>query len=213
MLVGTQIFSSLGIGLLVGVLLGLSSAPVVGLVVGSITALLASLLGFRLPNRDDNASSSENLPEAMRQMLIGLRAGTFGFACIVGILAGIYMRTHDTLSPPEKGLEARYTELISIGFDPKDARRLLISPSGQITPSTGSTPDTQNTILFSTDAETCAQLEADRFANLAAAASYYRGLELDWLANLTRDLDAGLSDDAEKRLALTAVISTLCRPE
>jgi len=214
MLMTTQVFSSLGIGLLVGILLGLSSAPVVGLVVGSITALLASLLGFKVPTRDrDEGAADEQLPPALAQMLIGVRAGTFGFACVLGIFAGIYMRTHDVLSPPERGLETRYAELLAVGFDPEKARALLISPSGAALATGNREPDTRQTVLFSVDAEKCAQLDVDRFASLDAAASYYRGLELDWLAEIALGLEAGLAEEEQKRRALTAVVNVACRAD
>jgi alkylhydroperoxidase family enzyme len=214
MLMAAQVFSSLGIGLLVGILLGLSSAPVVGLVVGSITALLASLLGFNLPTKEraENASGNQ-LPQAMVQMLIALRAGTFGFACVAGIFIGIYMRTHDVLSPPARGLEARYAELLAVGFDPEQARALLVSPSGAPPAAGDSEPNTRQTVLFRIDAENCSQLGEDRFASLAAAAAYYRGRDLDWLADIAEGLDAGLDDEAQKRRALAAVVNVACRAD
>lgn len=214
MLIATQVFSSLGIGLLVGILLGLSSAPVVGLVVGSITALLASLLGLKLPARDSAAAATDDqLPQAMVQMLIGVRAGTFGFACVVGIFAGIYMRTHDLLSPPARGLEARYAELLAVGFDPGEARNLLISPPATSGHGGEGKLDTRQTVLFSIDAENCSQLSEDRFASLSAAAAYYRGRELDWLADIAEGLDAGLADEDQKRRALAAVVNVACRAD
>ena len=210
MLMATQVFSSLGIGLLVGILLGLSSAPVVGLIVGSITALLASLLGFKLPERFAGAAPGEPLAQEMQQTLIGLRAGTFGFACVLGILAGIFMRTHDFLSPPQPGLEARYAELLAVGFAPEEARRILIDPGAL---PDESSPTTRQTVLFSIDAETCAQLAADRFASLAAAADYYRSRDLQWLADITLQLEAGIDDESAQRLALDAVVEAACHAD
>ena len=214
MLMTTQVFSSLGIGLLVGILLGLSSAPVVGLVVGSITALLASLLGFKLPVREGaDGSKADQLPQATVQILIGLRAGTFGFACVLGIFAGIYMRTHDLLSPPERGLEARYAELLAVGFGPEQARARLMPSPATLQTVAERKPDTRQTVLFSIDAENCSQLSEDRFASLAAAAAYYRGRDLDWLADIALGLDAGLDDESQKRRALAAVVDVACRAD
>lgn len=211
MLIATQVFSSLGVGFLVGILLGLSSAPVVGLLVGSLTALLASLLGFKLPTRGD-ADSDAPLPREIVQTLIGLRAGTFGFACVLGIFVGIFMRTHDVLSPPEPGLEERYAELLAIGFSQEEARSVLIG-GGASAGSPASTPTTRNTVLFGIDAALCQQLAPDRFATLAAAADYYRGRDLAWLADITRELDNGLDAEGEKRLALNAVVRAACRDD
>ena len=209
MLVVTQVFSSFGIGLLVGLLLGLSSAPVVGLVVGSITALLASLLGFDLPSKGESESS---IPRELRQTLIGVRAGTFGLACILGIFAGIYMRTHGVLSPPEPGLKERYEELQSIGFSPERARELLV-PGGEVasaSPTGDAPPSTRDTVLFSVDAETCQQIAVDRFATMAAAADYYESKSLERLAKITRDFDQKLATEDNKRLAVKAVVEVMC---
>jgi hypothetical protein len=212
-LITTQVFSSLGVGLLVGILLGLSSAPVVGLLVGSLTALLASLLGFKLPTRGETESgpAAASLSQELVQTLIGLRAGTFGFACVLGIFVGIYLRTHDVLSPAAPGLEERYAELLAIGFSPQEARSVLVD--GAFTDPAAATPTTRNTVLFGIDTALCQQLAPDRFATLAAAADYYRGRDLAWLADIALELDRGLDGEAEKRLALDAVVRTACRDD
>lgn len=213
MLLLTQVFSSLGIGLLIGLLLGLSSAPVVGMVVGSVTALLASLLGVSLPSKD---ATAEPLSRERQQALIGVRAGTFGLACIVGMFAGIYMRTHDVLSPPLPGLEERYQELQSIGFTPEQARSLLV-PSVKVEAggdgSAGDAPSIRNTTLFSVDAETCQQIAIDRFATLEAAAKYYQGRELPRLARLTREIDQSIEADKDKRTAVRAMLEVACEED
>lgn len=106
------------------ILLGLSSSPVVGLVVGSITALLASLIGLKNPATDDD-SGSQILTNSQFK-LAGLRTGSFGLACVLGIFVGIYMRTHNVLSPVEPTLKVQFNELTQIGFSPKEARDLLV---------------------------------------------------------------------------------------
>ena len=211
MLVATQVFSSLGIGLLVGLLLGLSSAPVVGMVVGSVTALLASLLGVGLPSKGDDQSP---ISRERQQSLIGLRAGPFRLACIVGMFSGIYMRTHDLLSPPPTGLKERYEELQSIGFSPERARELLVPAAGAAAPTGDSVkPTTRNTTLFSVDAETCQQIAIGRFASLGAAAGYYEGKGLARLARLTREIDQSINDEAGKRVAVGAVLEVMCEED
>ena len=212
MLMATQVFSSLGIGLLVGILLGLSSAPVVGLIVGSITALLASLLGFKVPVRGGGDDGHDDrLPEASAQTLIGLRAGTFGFACVLGIFVGIYMRTHDVLSPKPPGLAERYEELLAIGFAPEAARGLLVGDGPAAYAAPEATPTTRQTVLFESEIEGCSNLAADRFATLEVAADYYRSRDLDWLADIAGDIDEELEEDGDKRFALDAVVSAACR--
>ena len=210
MLVATQVFSSTGIGLLVGLLLGLSSAPVVGLVVGAVTSLLAGLLGVAVPGKN---GESEPVPREQQQALIGLRAGTFGLACTVGLFAGIYMRTHNVLSPPEPGLQERYQELVAIGFAPERARELVAGTYGHTGTTPATQPVTRDTVLFSVDAETCQRLDIERFATLEAAASYYQSQDLEELARVTRRLDQSIEAEQDKRAAVGAAVELLCQPQ
>jgi hypothetical protein len=211
MLVATQIYSSLGIGLLVGLLLGLSSAPVVGLVVGSVTALLAGLLGVAVPSRD---AQQAPVPREQQQALIGLRAGTFGLACIVGMFAGITMRTYNVLSPPEPGLREHYEELMAIGFSAERARELAVAaPATGVVGVDDAGPTTRDTVLFSVDSETCQQLAIDRFGTLSAAADYYETKGFDRLARITRELEQNIDDDSERRAAMGAVLEILCETD
>jgi hypothetical protein len=116
-----NLFSGAGIGLLLGFLLGLSSSPVVGVVVGalaalvaslaalvaSLAALVASLVGVRIPGKGD-ASAPDHAVSAAQRKLAAVRGGTFGFTCLLGVIVGLYIRTHDSLSPT---LQQRVAEL------------------------------------------------------------------------------------------------------
>lgn len=87
-----EIFAGLGLGLLIGIVIGLSIAEVTGVILAALTSLLAAFFGLR--------SSSDG--EKGNQVIIG----TFGFSCIIAILLGIFVRTHNLFSPSiEKDIE------------------------------------------------------------------------------------------------------------
>ena len=208
MLMVSQVFSSVGIGLLIGTLLGLSSAPVVGLVVGSVTALLASLLGISLPKKDGPPESEETV--ARKFTLIGVRAGCFGLSCVVGILGGIYLRTHNVLSPAEPGLPERFAELTSIGFTPGEARQILVDGATERSGGPEDAPSVRDTILFSISSEACEKMAIDRFASLSAAADYYEQMKQEELARVTRNIDREIEAQSDKLMAVRAVLEVLC---
>ena len=80
-----EIFAGLGLGLLIGLIIGLSIAEVTGVILAALTSLLAAFFGLR--------SSIDG--EKGNQIIIG----TFGFSCILAILLGIFIRTHNSFSP------------------------------------------------------------------------------------------------------------------
>lgn len=80
-----DLFAGAGLGLLLGTILGLSVTPVVSAVVGGITAILAVFLGLDGSNADPDAS-------LRRIRLNGVRIGSFGFATVLGVLLGLFLR-------------------------------------------------------------------------------------------------------------------------
>ena len=158
-----QIFASTGIGLLIGVLLGLSTSQVVGLVVGAVASLLASLLGLVVPGATEKSPQES----VKAQKLVGLRAGVFGFTCLIGVGVGIYIRTHNLLSPPDTTLLHRYDQLMRIGYAADEARRLAVNyerqNSGEKNPGEKSASDS---ILFSDKYKACEKIIAINFANM-----------------------------------------------
>jgi hypothetical protein len=77
-----QIFSGVGLGALVGLLVALSTDHVVGSVIAALVALLAGFFGLSKVEVDK-----------------GWRIGSFGFACIVGVVAGLMIRNGGDLLP------------------------------------------------------------------------------------------------------------------
>jgi hypothetical protein len=108
-------YSGAGIGILFGIIMGLSVSPTVAIVLGALTAILAAILGL-------NDLSFSNAK--------AVRIGSFGFACVLGILAGMYIRTHGTLSPNSEVLMAEYQRL---GFSDEQAREFIAIKADLVT--------------------------------------------------------------------------------
>lgn len=118
----SQVFAGVGIGLLVGIIVGLSVSPVVKIILGSLAGLLAAFLGFQ----DSIFSKQNDQDNAQTQHLIkmsSIRSGSFGFACVAGILAGVLLRSHDVLTISTKAQVARWVEA---GYDSSYARDLVV---------------------------------------------------------------------------------------
>jgi hypothetical protein len=106
-----QLFAAIGLGLLVGILVGLSSSPVVSVVVGALAAGMVTLLGFARPAKDGDPSYADGS---------AVRLGGFGVACSVAVLLGLFIRTHDWLSP---SIADQVSEVQKAGFSGEEARR------------------------------------------------------------------------------------------
>ncbi len=102
-----DIYSSTGLGLLVGLLMGLAVSPTVGLVVGGLASTLALLLGLN----DRHFSRAK-----------AIRIGTFGFVCVVGALLGMLARTHQVFAP---SLSDQLSEYTDAGYTEEEARDFI----------------------------------------------------------------------------------------
>ena len=120
----TSFFNGLGVGLLLGLLLGLAVSPVVSGIIGTLSSLLVVLLG---------------LNESYLNQVKSIRIGSFGLFGVIGILSGMYIRSHDTLAPPLKSL---YTEYKAMGFSDKDARDFIAYQEFELIPENWTKIDT-----------------------------------------------------------------------
>jgi MFS family permease len=100
-----QLFSGVGLGALVGLLVALSTEHVVGSVIAALTALLAGFFGLSKIELDQ-----------------GWRIGSFGFACVAGVVAGLMIRNGGDLLPSVASQMEAWT---SAGYSEQQARELV----------------------------------------------------------------------------------------
>ncbi len=105
-----EIFAGLGLGLLIGVIIGLSIAQVTGIILGALTSLLAAFFGLK----DSGTATAGN------RVIIG----TFSISCLCSIFLGLYVRTHDLLSPSVKNEYDTYTGLKL--FNKQEVKQILL---------------------------------------------------------------------------------------
>jgi len=136
-----QIFSGIGLGALVGLLVALSTEHVVGSVIAALVALLAGFFGLSKVEVDK-----------------GWRIGSFGFACIVGVVAGLMIRNGGDLLPT---VESQVEEWTSAGYSAEQARELVslqrlgVKPSGVELVQ----QPTMNSLFTAEDKAQCGRLE------------------------------------------------------
>jgi hypothetical protein len=127
------IFAGAGMGLLVGLIIGMSVSPVVQVILGALASLLGAFLGLQ----DGKLSGQETEGEqnaVVKNRITSLRVGSFGFAVALGILCGIYFRTHDVLS---MSVEQQVKQWTNAGYTPEEARKLVAFQKLGINPQTG----------------------------------------------------------------------------
>lgn len=199
-----QVFSGVAIGLLLGLLMGLASAPVVALVVGAIAALLGALV---LPAP---GAGEGTVPAPARLRMAAWRSGALGLAAIAGLLIGLWLRTHDALSPTAPTLAQQVAEVQAAGWPADEARRLVASRAFPASATAAPAPSPRATLLFSGSSDDCERLAPARFATVAAAATAYEAAGQLVLARLARSLSARLADEAQRRTALEAAVEAMC---
>lgn len=151
-----DLLSGLGIGLLLGIVVGLSTTPVVAVVVGALTSLLAALLGLGGSSPADPAK-----PTLLNTMqLNGLRIGSFGLAAVAGVFIGLYVRINNPLAESPKAQLARWDA--AFPDNPTLARQMMIYERHRLVPgalkldqdfgtavTAAAGPDTRSAVLFS----------------------------------------------------------------
>jgi len=118
-------FPSVGIGLLVGVLVGLSVSPVVAGLLTTLGGLLATLLGLQQDSTGDSGTALSRL------RVNGVRIGAFGFASVLGVAGGLYVRNHNVFTPPVKEQIAAWQEA---GYSRDEAKQFVALQRFGLTP-------------------------------------------------------------------------------
>ncbi len=201
-----QLLAGAGIGLLLGLLVGLSSSHVVATVVGAVAGGLLILLG--LNQAKDGAAGA--------QPLSAWRLAGFGFACSLALLVSVWIRAHHSLSPPIKN---QVKELTDVGYAPDDARAWVAYVDSGLTVNgskpveqakdTGPSAASASSLLFATEGkvDSCGLLNPDRYKDQKEQINAMRLQGGQWAsyAAYVEQLDTGLRDTA-----LTSARKLLC---
>ncbi len=127
------VLSGIGMGLLLGLIMGLSASEVVKVVMAALTALLGVFFGFE--KRSFSGMQKEEYEKDKNETLLtSLRAGWFGLAVVAGILFGMWIRTNEVFTIP---VEKSVQQWIDAGVDSAYARKLVIYERLNIDPNTG----------------------------------------------------------------------------
>ena len=200
-------------GLLLGLIMGLSVSPTTKIVLGVIAAGLGTFLGFD-KSAFKGTPAAENQP-SRSSFLRELRVGSFGFAVVAGILLGMTIRTNELLSPTIVESVERWTDA---GYHPTVARQFVALERLRIDPKTGELREMTDAdksrieALFGSQERIALSqmIDADSWsANMNSAIAKANALELDMLA----DLLIAINDNApvETHQALLASIKNLAK--
>jgi hypothetical protein len=162
-----QLFAGIGLGLLVGILVGLSSSPVVSVVIGAIAGGMVTLLGFAPAAKEGDASFLQGS---------AIRLGSFGVACAVAVVLGLFIRTHNWASP---SIAEQVSEVQKAGYSSEDARKwvayknvgmILASSSAgsaQSSASSGTGPVAGSVLFSGADSGECQHFDTSRYKDTA----------------------------------------------
>jgi hypothetical protein len=208
----SQVFPGLGIGLLVGLIVGMSVSPVVSIILGSLASLLAAFLG--LQGGGESEAADETLFRRFR--MNGLRMGSFGFACVAGILLGLFIRSQDVFSLPINKQVEKWT---SAGYSDKEARQFVafeklgVKPDAkEIVASEIQKAHSSSLFTGASSENLCYELRSDRYDNdIKKILEAYRNTNKN-LAALANDIEKNVP--REQQLAfINSVWRVICELE
>jgi hypothetical protein len=107
--IALDLFGAGSLGILLGILIGMSASPTVSIVITALVALLAGLFGL------SEKSTFAISPDGAR------RLGAFAIAATLASLLGVWMRTHETLSP---SLDQQRATLRELGLADKSKEQI-----------------------------------------------------------------------------------------
>lgn len=218
-----QVLGGSSLGLLVGLIMGLTINPLAASVVGSLMALLVgysaikpSLPAALTPARDQTAPEERSVP-VIPGSLIG-----FSLAAVLALLTGIYVRTHSLLSPTPQQITARWeaaglsreaaVQIALATFDLPHAR-----PSEPArTPAEAAQAPRQGasavaSVLHAGSVSLCDELKQKLTAHqsIGALAQAFADAGGEWESEFQRVNGSERSDD-DKRAALDAFVDAKC---
>lgn len=211
-----QVFSGAGMGLLVGIIVGLSASEVVSIILGALAALLAAFLGLQ-----DQRTANEDEESRYRTLkMSGLRAGSFGVSCVIAILLGMYLRTHQVLSDTVS-IKEQVAVWAEAGYDTAQARQYVVFQNLGIAPETMQVQTSEANaarqksllgVLFSGEGERnyCNDLSMQTHGNsVEAVLQAYRTTENRAFVDLADKIEQHLPVNAHPYF-LTEVANILC---
>ncbi|GAB4378972.1 MAG: hypothetical protein Kow0042_27900 [Calditrichia bacterium] len=214
-----NIFAGLGMGLLVGIIIGLSVSPVVKVILGALASLLAAFLGLQ-PEKKGAAVSADSSPGVLSKMQQNsLKAGSFGFACVLAIFLGLFIRTHNLFEP---SLDTQLTKWEKAGYDLDYARQLIVLEKFGIDPETkviafGDMQKGKTSSLFSKKnkdkKDLCFELDPERFNGVTEILKAYRRQEFDGLKNLADVVEQMDIAEEDKLTIVTAISEAICEQQ
>jgi uncharacterized membrane protein (Fun14 family) len=210
-----SILAGIGMGLLLGLIMGLSVSEVVKVIMAALTALLGAFFGFDKQSytgvaADDYQKQKENM------LFTALRAGWFGFAVVVGIFAGMFIRTHEVFTPSVEKAVKQWTDA---GYDPAYARKLVTYQRLAINPGTGeagpvtSITRTASSNLFSAEqvVTLCNSMDPDQWNNdWPTAKAAMLALDIASLKKVAEAMDGNVTSNDKKFAILKKLSSIFC---
>lgn len=156
------VFAAAGLGLLTGLLLGLSVTSIVGTVASALTAVLVAFVGLRSAPASPPAGNSA--PEPLAASDRSVRIGVFSFAVIISLFLALYMRAHDPIGPPVK---TQIDDLTQAGYTKLDACALVAYREFGLVGKGWAAPTDSKPIgapvLFKVNTSMCAELDPTTF--------------------------------------------------
>jgi hypothetical protein len=168
-----QIFPGFGIGLLMGLLVGITTSAVVSGLLTTLGGLLAAMLGLQGRSTSESGEATSG-PFSFLQVNSG-RIGAFGLACAIGMLGGMTIRVKGLLNTP---LKNQVGEWVEAGFDSSEARKfvahanstLRISANGEVSDAPMNELQKQKMgVLFNalSKANLCDKIRVSKFGTVA----------------------------------------------
>jgi hypothetical protein len=166
-----------GLGAFVSLLIALSSSPVVASAVSVVLAAGMVFLSLEKKAKPKPANEQHLVPDTSDALW---RIVGFCLAGICALLAGVYLRAHNSLG--ESSASAIYSELTGIGVSPEDAKKVVVLRlSGRPTNEKegGGKSNVEDrfrqTTLFASEASAaqCREMNPNRFENYQDAKDKY----------------------------------------
>lgn len=193
-----EVFSGIGLGLLVGLIIGLSIAEVSGIILGALTSLLAVFFGLKPEGESGNSKS--------------ITIGSFSFSCVIAICIGLFMRANNVLTP---SIENEVKEYQLANFDNAEIKQIILLKKLGIVPqgytfSKDAIQSSSNTVLMSGDEQQkflCGAINSESSLEEIKNAFIQSGSEYSELQSI---LEKSTDDSVKLRTALIQLKELLC---